>query len=237
MFGQLKENIFYSLDQVKSNPDELKARFNNYVSALKSSSTLKKLHEVYEQIEKAQFDNETIALQFIDECLAELKGFDKSELAKLTSLVNENVKVKTSIRIKAFDELLFNESLNIKNKYDQKTLVIKQLTKTNQKKVDYKEIITNLDKKVNTSVAKLTTEQKEALEIFVENDNAKLKTYYTNLIESTIDLIETKLLSEDNVDINKTLIASKRKLKELQNEAPNIETVERIVELKADLNA
>lgn len=236
MFGQLKENIFYGFQEAKNNPDELKAKFNGYVSTLKASPSLKKLHETYELIEKASFDSETIAAEFINECLAELKNVDKNEIEKLIPLaVSKGVSLPS--RIVAFDQLVFNENMNLKDKYDQKTMLIKQLTKSNEKKVDYKEMINTLDKKVNNKVGKLTNEQKEALDVFIENNESKIKTYYGSLIESTIDSIENRLINEDSIDINKSLIASKKKLQSLKDKNPTIDTVDSIIELKNDLNA
>lgn len=239
MFGQLKENIYLSFDKAKNNPDELKVKVFGYFKALKESNSLREMHDLYTLVETASFDSEVIANGFIDECVTKLRDISKDsevEIGKLHTLVSEGIEAKISDKIKALDRLVF-ENLNLKDKYDQKTLLIKQLTQSQDKKVDYKEMISNLDKKVNTQVSKLTTEQKQALEIFMENDESKMKGYYTSLIESAIETLEEKILATESVEVNRTLIASKKKLQQYKSQTPNIAIVDSIIELKQDLSA
>lgn len=236
MFGQLKENILHNLDLAKDTPKLLKTKFAVFTKTLKESKDLKQFYNIYDIVESAQFANEAIAKEFLDECLIVLGSLNKTEVDKLKDLA-EGVNVKTSPKAQALDQLLFNENLNLREKYDQKMLLIKHLTKITEKKVDYKEMVQSLDKKVNSQVSKMTNEQREALDLFIENDESKLNTYYKTLVESTIDSLENKILATESVEENRTLIQVRKKLKLMESEKPSIDNVDTIIELKLTLDA
>jgi hypothetical protein len=239
MFGQLRENILLNLESSKKSPAELKAKFASFTTTLKESKELYTLYQIYEMVETAKFENQAIAKEFLDECLNRCevvkdKMRGKDGFAPLRPLA-EGQTAKLSPITKALDAILF-ENLNTKEKYDQKAALIKSLTDKTQKP-DFKEMITTLDKKVTTQVGKLTTEQKEALEVFMENDQAKQQKYFTTLVESTIEAVEEKILATESVETNRKLIEVKKRLQQLKSQSPNIEAVDSILELKADLNA
>lgn len=244
MFGQLKENIYYNIQKQKDNAEEAAKQFGKYFSTLKESKELKVLHNLYAMVESAHFENETIAIQFLDESIKEYMHFrdqnlrgKASDLPKLQEMAAAAVQAQVSERVKALDNLLFNENLNVKEKFDQKIILIKDLTKSREKKVNREEMLSNLGKKVNDQVTKLTVEQKEALEVFLERDEKKIHDYFNNLIETTINSIDNHLVKEEKVEVVTQMVATRRKLQELKNQSPEIGIVELVLDLKQGLDA
>lgn len=237
MFGTIKENILSKLETIYNNEGEkgFKIAFNKYVKTIKENKHLKEFYEVYDLFKEVNFDNYETAKDFIEESINHLKKYDKNQLNKLLGLVDDIKPITEDSIEHKLDQLIFNENLNLKNKFDYKTKLINQITKNNQKNVDYKDTFEKLNNKIEENVSKLSEEETELLNLFIENDNEKIKNYYKTLINETEEIVENKILEADNHDVTKRLIEVKRKLNTLKNQEPNINEIEDITDLKKSL--
>lgn len=236
MFGQLRETILTSLAHTKANPVELKNKFAKYTKVLKESKDLNSYYSLYEQVETAYFEDISVAKEFLDECLVELKKSDIKSLNKLRVMSEENVSrgevVEISERTMILDQLVFNSRLTIKEKFDYKVRLIKNLTAKVEKPISRQDKFNSLDKKVNSEVIKMSNQQKEALSIFLENDITKIKDYYTVLVESLLETIDDLTLETGDPDEVKKIIETRRKLINMKNEGASIGSVDILLQLK-----
>ena len=231
MFGQLRENILTSLALIKDNQVELKNKFAKYTKVLKESTDLNSYYSLYEQVETAYFADSATAKEFLDECLSALKKVDIKSVNKL-KVLSEGKDVVVLARTKLLDQLVFNQKLTIKERYDNKVKLIKSLTEKVDKVNAGQEVFSNLDKKVNSDITQMTAHQKEALNIFLENDLSKIKDYYKSLVEGLIDSIDSLTLESTDTDEVKKIIETKRKLIKMKNESASISSVDTLLELK-----
>ena len=74
--------------------------------------------------------------------------------------------------------------------------------------------------------------EKVIIELFLENDDKKIKEYYTTLIEEIYEKVDNKILESSDGDVIKRLVEVKQKLKSLKGQIPNIKTIENILDLK-----
>ena len=168
---------------------------------------------------------------FVDECLSALKKVDIKSVNKL-KVLSEGKDVVVLARTKLLDQLVFNQKLTIKERYDNKVKLIKSLTEKVDKVNAGQEVFSNLDKKVNSDITQMTAHQKEALNIFLENDLSKIKDYYKSLVEGLIDSIDSLTLESTDTDEVKKIIETKRKLIKMKNESASISSVDTLLELK-----
>ena len=233
MFGTLKNNILSKLENTYnvSGENAFKEEFYQYIKVIKENKVLKEFYTVYDLFNQVSFDDSDIAKEFVEESISYLKKFDKSNIKKLESLTESKDVNKNTIEFK-LDQLVFNESIGLKDKATYKIELIKQLTKKDSKSSDYKEVFTTLHKKINDKVSQLNPEQTKALDIFIENDNQKITTYYDNLINETHSVVENKILQSEDMDVIKKLIEVKKRLDNLKSESPSIAEIEKIIALK-----
>ena len=236
MFGYLKDNILNQLEKVYISEGEkpFKKEFHNFIKVIKENNSLKEYYEMYDLFNQVNFDDESIAKEFVEESLKHLKSFNSGEVKKLEPFINGKEKKKLAERSINFklDQLLFNENINIKDKVTHKIDLIKLLVNRENKPTTYNEGFINLQSRINENVGKLNEAQTQILELFVENDSKKINDYYTNLINETTDLVDRKVLATENIEVAKTLLEVKIKLSDLKKLAPNIEEIENIIDLK-----
>jgi len=79
MFGTLKENILKNLEETYTTDDEkvFKKEFHKFIKLIKENKSLKEYYEVYDLFNQVNFDDQTIAREFVEESIAYLKTFDK----------------------------------------------------------------------------------------------------------------------------------------------------------------
>jgi hypothetical protein len=236
MFGVLNEALLNTLESayLKLNEGHFKKQFNKYVRTILENKTIKEFYNIYGQFKNIKFDNELIATHFLDESLKYLNQFDKNEIKLLTTLIEGDVDVEVDDYIDSLDQLIFNENLNVYDRAEHKVKLIKHLT-TNKEKQNSEDNFNSLHKKVNNKIDTLNTNQKKVVELFIENDNQKIKDFYLNLIEETRALIDNKTIETDDVNVIKKLTEVNVRLRELKNEPPLIEEIEKIIELKESL--
>lgn len=232
MFGQIRENILTSLTLNKDNQIEFKNKFALYTKALKESKDLNDYYSIYEQIEEAFFDGEKAeATEFLVECLDVLSKLDRKSVLQLKTL-SEGVDVKISERLTLLDQLVFNKKLTIKEKHDFKLKLIKNLMSKPQKQENKQEMFYSLDKKINSLVTNMSVTQKEVLNLFLENDESKIKKYSSLLIEGLIETLDELTLTSNENDELKKIVETKRKLQSMRNELITINRIETLLELK-----
>jgi hypothetical protein len=240
MFGILKENILDKLEEtyISEGEENFKKEFNKYIKTIKENKNLKEFYEVYDLFNQVNFDDEVIAKEFVEESINYLKQFDKSEIKKLETILESKTKKtlnEDTIEYK-LDRLIFEESINLKDKVVLKVNLVKQLTNKEKKTSNYKETFEKLQTNINENIAKLSPNQTDILDLFVENDSSKINDYYKNLINETAELVDKKIVESGDINVAKKLLEVKIKLTDLKKETPNIAEIERIIELKESFN-
>jgi len=240
MFGILKENILDKLEEtyISEGEENFKKEFNKYIKTIKENKNLKEFYEVYDLFNQVNFDDVVIAKEFVEESINYLKQFDKSEIKKLETILESKTKKtlnEDTIEYK-LDRLIFEESINLKDKVVLKVNLVKQLTNKEKKTSNYKETFEKLQTNINENIAKLSPNQTDILDLFVENDSSKINDYYKNLINETAELVDKKIVESGDINVAKKLLEVKIKLTDLKKETPNIAEIERIVELKESFN-
>jgi len=237
MFGILKENVLNKLEKTYNDNGEtvFKKEFNQYIKTIKENKDLKEFYEVYDLFNQVNFDDESIAKEFVDESINYLKQFNLDTVKLLESMLASEDKLNSlheeSIEYK-LDQLVFNENLDLKDKAIFKVKLIKQITNRNTEKVNHQEAFNTLHDKINENVSKLNENQIELLNLFIENDSQKINDYYTNLINEVTDIVENNIVATDNGEVIKRLVEVKKKLNTLKTQKPNIDEVEKIISLK-----
>lgn len=234
MFGTIKENILNKLEKTYTEGGEsvFKKEFNHYIRTIKENKDLKEFYEVYDLFKQVNFDDTDVAKEFIEESINYLKTFDKTQVDKLSGLVDtiENINENT-IEYK-LDQIVFNENISLKDKAQLKVDLIRQITKKENTEINYKDSFDTLHTKINENVSKLNEEQTKALELFIENDGEKINAFYSELITSTEAIVENKIVDTENSEVIKKLVEVKRRLNTLKVEKPNIVEIEKIIALK-----
>lgn len=238
MFGQIKENILHDIESVKNDNKEFKTKFSNFYLTLKESVALKTFYDIYDQVNTVKFKNKSVAKDFLDECLNALSYLDKNEISKLKSLT-ESKDVRISSKIANLDKIVFNENLSLKEKHKCKDDLINSLYESDDiKKPDTQplDILKNIDKKVTENINKLNKEQLEVVELFMEGDKDKINSFYTNLIENTMNVLDNKVLESSSVDDSIKMIQVKRELLRLKSLTPEINVIDNVLDLKNSIN-
>lgn len=234
MFGAIKESIFNDLEQTSLNENEkvFKKKFNAFFNVLKENKELKEFYEIYKLFEEVNFDDSDIAKEFVEESLKYLDKFDKKQINKLKTLTENVVKLNENSTQHYLDQLLFNENLSIKDRVIIKTNLTKSITNRIREKANYVELIDKMQTKINENLTKLNEQEKEILELFVEQDQEKISKFYQNLIKETEEIVENKILEAPALDVVKKLVEVKKRLNDLKQEQPTISEIEKISVLK-----
>jgi hypothetical protein len=238
MFGTIKENILNKLEKTYTEGGEgvFKKEFNKYIKTIKENKDLKEFYEVYDLFKQVNFDDTDVAKEFVEESVSYLKTFDKTQIDKLSSLVNSIEGINENSVEYKLDQIVFNENISLKDKAQIKVDLIKKITKKENTQISYKESFDTLHSKINENVSKLNEEQTKALELFIENNTEKIDGFYKDLITSTESIVENKIIESESLDVIKTLVEVKKRLNILKNEKPNIIEIEKIISLKESFN-
>ncbi len=233
MFGQLKESILSNLEKTYQNKGEkdFKESFAKYVKVLKENNTLREFTEVYDLLNTMRFEDESIAKEFVEESIEHLKSFNLSDVDKLKNLTEEKISIEGTIN-ESIDKLVFSKKLPLVEKVKHKTNLIKHLTRAEKSVESLTESIDKINNSLTEKISKLNEEQVKVLNLFAENDESAINDYYTNLIESTQNVVEETINNADDIIIVKKLLEVRTKLNEMKNEKPSLETIDNIIDLK-----
>jgi hypothetical protein len=238
MFGAINESVLNNLEKIylEEGDEIFKKEFNKYIKTIKENKDLKEFYGVYDLFKQVNFDDESIAKEFVEESINYLKSFDKTQITKL-NYIEESVLTNNEMSIEyKLDQLIFNEGINLKDKATLKVKLIKQITKKDEMAIDYKSKFKVLHEKINENVIKLNETESKILELFVENDNEKINNFYLNLINEASEIVENKILRADDSVVIKKLVEVKHKLNDLKNKKPSIQEIENITILKESFN-
>jgi hypothetical protein len=238
MFGAINESVLNNLEKIylEEGDEIFKKEFNKYIKTIKENKDLKEFYEVYDLFKQVNFDDESIAKEFVEESINYLKSFDRTQITKL-DYIGESVSTNNDVSVEyKLDQLIFNENINLKDKATLKVKLIKQITKKDKEVIDYKSKFKVLHEKINENVSKLNETESKILELFVENDNEKINNFYLNLINETTEVVDNKILNADDSTTIKKLVEVKQKLTKLKNQTPTIQQIESIVTLKESFN-
>lgn len=234
MFGTIKENILNNLEETytKKGENVFKKQFNRYFKTIKENADLKEFYEIYDLFNQVNFDDIDVAKEFIEESVKYLKSLDKNQIDKLTSLAESTNKIPENTIEFKLDQIIFNESISLKEKAQLKVDLMRQITKKDEKKIDFKDKFDKSQNKINENVAKLSEEQNKILELFIENDHEKINKFYLDLITETESIVENNIINAENPEIIKKLVEVKKRLNQLKSEPAIIDEVEKIIDLK-----
>jgi hypothetical protein len=238
MFGAINESVLNNLEKIylEEGDEIFKKEFNKYIKTIKENKDLKEFYGVYDLFKQVNFDDESIAKEFVEESINYLKSFDKTQITKL-GYIEEPASTNNDASIEyKLDQLIFNESINLKDKATLKVKLIKQITKKDKEAINYKSKFKVLHEKINENVSKLNDTESKILELFVENDNEKINNFYLNLINETTESVDNKILNAEDSNTIKKLVEVKQKLTKLKNQTPTIQQIESIVTLKESFN-
>ena len=233
MFGQLKESVLTNLEKeyAQNGETKFKKQFAKYVKVLKENKSLKEFNEIYDLLNNMRFDNELVAKEFVEESINHLKKLNLSETDELKSLVENVVSIDGTIN-HSIDELVFNEKITILDKVKHKTKLVSHLLRDDSKSTSVTESIGQITEKLNDKISKLNEEQMKALNLFAENDDSKINSYYNELINDTSSLVEASINESDDIIIVKKLLEVRGKLNEMREQKPNLDNIDMIIDLK-----
>jgi len=240
MFGILKENVLNKLEETYANKGEkdFKKEFYSFIKVIKENKNLKEFYEVYDLFKQVNFNNDDTAKEFVEESIKYLKSFNNTNFALLEQILESRDKKPLhpeSIEYK-LDQLVFNENINLQTKAVCKVNLIKQIVNKENQKVEYKQTLEKLYTRINENVSKLNEYQVKVLDLFIENDTNKINNFYYNLINETTELVDTKIIKTENVDVAKKLLEVKVRLYNLKYETPTVAEIEKIISLKESFN-
>lgn len=237
MFGLLKENILNKLENVYSEQGEaqFKSEFAKFMKTIKESKDLKQFYNIYAAVNEAEFNEFSLAKDFVDECVSYLNSLNKSEVNKLKTILESEAKDNPGTINNYLDQLVFNSNLTIKEKYEYKTKLISSILKEGvEDRKNCIKVINNNDQKIAESIKGLNESQIAIIDLFVENDQDKIKDFFSALIAETQEKIDNKIIeSKDKSDMVINLIEAKRKLKTMIAD-PTLENIEAVLTLKSD---
>ncbi len=113
-----------------------------------------------------------------------------------------------------------------------KTNLIKHLTRVDENIVSIKESIDKINESLSDKISKLNEEQVKVLNLFAENDESAINSYYATLIESTQNVVEETINKSDDIIVVKKLLEVRSKLNEMKNQKPSLDVIDNVLDLK-----
>jgi hypothetical protein len=232
MFGLIKENILSDLEKIYQDKGEkdFKKSFAKYVKTLKENKTLKEFNEIYDLINTMKFDDENIAKDFVEESIAHLKTLNLDDVNKLKTLTESNKSIEGTIT-ESIDQLVFNNKLSILDKVTHKANLVKHLTRTEKEVPSLQESLDKFNTSIVDKISKLNEEQVKVLNLFAENDESKINTYFQNLVENTQQKVENVINKSDDIMIVKKLLEVRSKINEMSKEKPSLDAIDNLLDL------
>jgi len=233
MFGKLKESVLSSLESTMNNKGEkdFKSEFAEYIKVLKEDNVLREFNETYNLLNDLKFDDELMALAFVDESIKRLKEIDGTSTDKLSKLTEETIDISGTIN-HSIDELVFNKNLSIVDKVEHKTKLVRNVIKNSVNGEELNESIDSITSRLNNKVSQLNEEQVKALNIFADNDESKINEYYATLINEVSALVNKTVNESNDIIIVKKLLSVNTRLNEMSNNKPTLEAIDDILDLK-----
>lgn len=242
-FGSLKMKMLKTLTEsyAKNEKDKIK----NIVKTIKEDKVFKELYLLYEDVENKYFEDESIAILYVEELSSSLKGKIndiRSTYKKLDKLF-EDTNIENNNVYDCLDQLIESDSLfNIDKKViAKKNLINYVLTKKETNIVENKVYTENenllhavLTNNFNTLYnSTLNEEQKDELKNLLSLSNEEIESKMKELKESVNDKISSILSSNLDTESTSKLQSVKKEINEMSTSKYNLY---RLKELKNGLD-
>lgn len=230
MFGKYNDSILKKIgNRYKDNNIKgLKKDIKEYVTLIKEDKNLNEFFKIYDMFNTINFEDREVATEFVNESLLKLKSLDKAAVSKLIPLCENRRETNHKTIEYNLDQLVFNEKLSLKDRALCKVNLINQITNNKKEDIDFNIMYDKINERINS----LNESEKVIIELFLENDDKKIKEYYVTLIEEMYEKVDNKILDSSDSVVIKRLVEVKQKLKSLKGQIPNIKIIENILDLK-----
>lgn len=237
--GKLRNQVYTKLAESYTNKSEFKRTLNMFMSILNENTNLKKVFNIYSDIENKTIENKEIASEFIIEAVNEIKDLMSTESYK-----NGLTKLNTTFGDVVTEDTDFSNNLD--------TLVHKSGYDTLVERIESKKYLINkltTEKVVSESmtavtpsilVSLLTTKFNDKFDVMSESEKERFKRYTTltsTEISESIDTLKSEITEtitplKDNSDLA-SLISEVES--EVNNSKNDLSSLVRLEELKENL--
>jgi hypothetical protein len=262
-FGYIKDSLVKNASSLYLNENKIDKTLKEFLNLVKSSPILTLEFIVYKNIENKYISDDVLATRYIDENISMLKDFNKKEIIeennKLSHFVNEDY-IIDEYKSKLYESI---ESIIIENSKDSKYKNIDKIhgsfeyilnhIKSNKTKdvieenksvfEEYKDKYLNIDfifnnavKKFNEKYSHLSEGEKIVLKVMINEQEDKKELLFNEIINETIDKVDTMLKAEHDPNISNKLIKAKTKINEMKfNKETLIDDLVKLNALKESL--
>lgn len=261
-FGCIKDSLVKNASSLYLNENKIDNSLKTFLNTVKSSPILTLEFIVYKNIENKSIKDDNLATRYIDENLSMLKSFTKKEIMeehdKLNNFINEDYIINE-------DKKLLYESIEtiiLENAKDNKFKNVDKLhssfenilnyIKTNNKNdiqesksifEEYKDkylytdfIFNSAIKKFNEKYSHLSEGEKRILKVIINENKDNKENIFNDVIQETLDTIDSHLKDEQDPNISNKLIRVKNKINEMKfNEDTLIDDFVKLNTLKESL--
>jgi hypothetical protein len=229
-FGVLKNNVSNILGEAyinKLNLDEAKSIFNDFNSTITNSPILTLQYIIYKNLENKTIKEENSAIRYIDENITLINQYNKKdiliEIEKLKKFDFDNqIDDKKKSLFESIHTILIETSKgNVYPDVDKlhesfenvlnhiRTDKKQSINEDNVKLIEsnsyysYKTIIKSAVDKFNEKYSHLSGEERQIINILLENDLTKKKELFDNLKKDTMKILESKSNIDDDQEKEK----------------------------------
>jgi hypothetical protein len=253
-FGNIKNTFNQVLTESITKKDRLKKNiFKEYLKTIKESNVLKSQFLVLNNIESKFIDDSYLAGEYVKENVQSIRkfGLNKivSENSKLISLLEKNNLKISSEENKLYEclnnlILLKKDSKNV-NKLHESFEYIRSHVMKPKENEKYSSPVVSLPpsmlagimvSKFNNKYDNLSESEKRVIKVAISGDDNDKKSLFSDLIRETIDLVDTKLATDD-IELKEKLLKTKDKLLRLEYTSDLfVKDISRLYSLKNDLS-
>jgi len=251
-FGKIKSTYNSILAEGISTGDENKKNtFKKYIKTIKENEALNTQFNVYYNIESKIELDKFRALEYVNECISLLDGFDKSKLKEANNELSRNL-IGESFELDEIKESLYNNiDTLIFTKKTHKN--IDQLVEAKTAIVDY--ILNNTKKEIaegyglpNSTLAEIATEKFneeygdldesdiKAINTVLSTNESEKEEFYKAAIKECLSLVNGKIV-ESSGEIKEKLLSTKENLLNRNyNGDTFVSDISKVIELKKHLS-
>tara|TARA_R110000824_G_scaffold400247_1_gene607355 strand:- start:503 stop:1276 length:774 start_codon:yes stop_codon:yes gene_type:complete len=227
-FGKIKDTFNLILtESIIKKDSEGKKLFISYLKELKENKSLKSQFLLYKNLSDKKFINESDAKYYIKENIELLKKLDKKEInsgsKKLVSLLEGKELVKENIELYNHINVLVETkktASSIDKIQESINYITKKMMEVDEEEVEQYESL-NLPPSVLTKLAinrfnlkysDITESEKKIIKSVLNGTDENKEDVYVNLKKECIDLIDSKLNENTDLDMKDKLLRVKDKL-------------------------
>jgi hypothetical protein len=261
-FGFIKDGIVKSSTSLYLNESKTSNDLKDFLKVVKSSPILTLEFIIYKNIENKSIKDDVLATRYIDENISLLKKYSKKDIInennKLLKFERDNnlSKEKETLYESISTIILENSSDNVYKNIDNIHTSFENVLNyiknnepdksVNENKSifdDYKEKYFNIDyifnnaiKKFNEKYSHLSEGEKRILKVLIKEDTTEKETIFNDLVNETLEKVESLLISEESSEISNKLQKVKEKINEMKfNNETLVDNIIKINNLKESL--